>query len=72
MKFYDKEMYEKESFIKTTLLILSVFLIGFVVGCIALCDRLQEQEQIIVNQNTEIQSLRETVWLQTNGADIDE
>ena len=32
----------------------------------------KEKEQIIVNQSIELESLRETVWMQTKGADIDE
>lgn len=72
MKFYDKEMYEKENFIKTILTILLAFLIGFTAGCIALYDRLQEKEQIIVNQSIELESFRETVWMQTKEVDIDE
>lgn len=72
MKFYDKEMYEKENFIKTTLSIIIIFLLGFATGCIALYDQVKEKEQTIVNQEIELESLRETVWMQTKGADIDE
>ena len=72
MKFYDKEMYEKENFIKTTLSIIIIFLLGFATGCIALCDQVKEKEQTIVNQEIELESLRETVWMQTKGADEDE
>lgn len=72
MKFYDKEMYAKENFIKAILTILLSFLIGFTAGCVALYDQVREKEQIIVNQSIELESLRETVWMQTKGADIDE
>lgn len=63
MKFYDKKMYEKENIIKTTLLIIIIFFLGFTIGYIAICDELQEKEQIIVNQSIELESLRETVWM---------
>lgn len=63
MKFYDKEMYEKENFIKTTLSIIIIFLLGFATGCIALCNQLQEKEQTIVNQSIELESLRESIWM---------
>lgn len=69
MKFYDMEMYEKENFIKTTLLIVIIFILGFATGCIALCNQLQEMEQTIVNQSIELESLRETVWMQTKGSE---
>lgn len=72
MKFYDKEMYEKESFIKTTLLIIIVFLLGFATGCIALCDQLQKKDQAILNQSIELESLRETVWMNGKGGGLDE
>lgn len=67
MKFYNKDLYQKEKFIKAILTILLSFLVGFTAGCIALYDRLQEKEQIIVNQSIELESLRETVWMQTKG-----
>lgn len=67
MKFYDKKMYEKENCIKTTLLIVIIFILGFATGCITLFDQLQEKEQIIVNKSIELESLRETVWMQTKG-----
>lgn len=72
MKFYDKEMYEKENFIKSVLVIILAFLIGFAAGCVALYDQVREKEQIIVNQSIELESLRETVWMQTKGSGIDE
>ena len=63
MKYYDKDIYEKDTFIKTTLIVLIVFWIGFFIGYICLCDQLEEQEQTIINQNIELESLRETVWM---------
>lgn len=32
MKIYDKEMYQKEQWIKSVLLVIGVFILGFVVG----------------------------------------
>lgn len=72
MKFYNKDLYQKEQFIKSILTILLSFLVGFTAGCIVLYDRLQEEEQIIVNQSIELESLRETIWMQTKGRGIDE
>lgn len=69
MKFYDKEMYEKENFIKTVLIVFLSFLIGFTAGCVALYDQVREKEQIIVNQSIELESLRETVWMYEKGSE---
>lgn len=46
MKFYDKDLYEKENFIKITLTILILFFLGFVTGCIVLCDQPQENQTL--------------------------
>lgn len=32
MKIYDKEMYQKEQWIKSVLLVVGIFVLGFVVG----------------------------------------
>ena len=32
MKIYDKEMYQKEQWIKSVLLVVGIFILGFVVG----------------------------------------
>lgn len=72
MKFYDKEMYERENFIKAILTILLSFLIGFTAGCVVLYDQVREKEQIIVNQSIELESLRETVWMYEKGSGINE
>lgn len=32
MKIYDKEMYQKEQWIKSVLLVIGIFVLGFVVG----------------------------------------
>lgn len=39
VKFYDKDLYEKESFIKITLTILILFFLGFLTGCIVLYEQ---------------------------------
>lgn len=43
MKIYDKEMYAKEKAIKSVLLILIVFIIGFVAGCAAVNRELENK-----------------------------
>ena len=61
MKFYDKEMYEKENFIKGVLTIIISFLIGLSTGFLTLYyDEIQHNEQIITNQSTEINILQES------------
>lgn len=58
MKFYDKEMYEKENFIKGVLTIIIAFLIGLSTGFLTLYyDEIQHNEQTITNQSTEINNL---------------
>lgn len=57
MKFYDKEMYEKENFIKGVLTIIIAFLIGLSTGFLALYDEIQHKEQAITNQSAEINIL---------------
>ncbi len=32
MKIYDKEMYQKEQWIKSVLLVVGIFILGFIVG----------------------------------------
>ncbi len=32
MKIYDKEMYQKEQWIKSVLLVIGIFVLGFIVG----------------------------------------
>lgn len=32
MKIYDKEMYQKEQWIKSVLLVVGIFVVGFVIG----------------------------------------
>ena len=60
VKFYDKEMYEKENFIKGVLTIIIAFLIGLSTGFLALYDEIQFKEQTITNQSAEINRLQES------------
>lgn len=67
MKIYDKEMYAKDKAIKSVLLILIVFIIGFAAGCVAvnkeLEKKIKDQEAKIIEQYIELDSLRETVYM---------
>ena len=49
MKIYDKEMYQKEQWIKSVLLVVGVFVLGFVVGYYV--HSFEKQEQIDTLQN---------------------
>lgn len=44
MKIYDKEMYQKEQWIKTVLIIAVVFIVGFIVGYVA--HNFEKQETV--------------------------
>lgn len=44
MKIYDKEMYQKEQWIKTVLIIALVFIVGFIVGYVA--HNFEKQETV--------------------------
>lgn len=50
MKFYDKDLYEKENFIKTVLTIIIAFIVGLTTGYIILYSELQTIEQNVVNK----------------------
>ncbi len=50
MKFYDKDLYEKENFIKTVLTITIVFIVGLTTGYIILYSELQIIEQNVVDK----------------------
>lgn len=51
MKIYDKEMYQKEQIIKSILLVIGVFILGFIVGYFV--HNFEKQEQInVLEQNT--------------------
>ena len=44
MKIYDKEMYKKEQWIKSILLVIGIFILGFVVGYFV--HNFEKQEKI--------------------------
>ncbi len=44
MKIYDKEMYQKEQWIKSILLVVGIFVLGFVVGYFV--HNFEEQENV--------------------------
>ncbi len=61
MKYYDKEIYEKDKKIKTFFVILITFLIGLYVGLAIHYLELQEKDVKIREQYVEIDSLKETI-----------
>ena len=50
MKFYDKDLYEKENFIKTVLTIIIAFIVGLTSGYIILYSEIQTIEQNFTNK----------------------
>ncbi len=50
MKFYDKDLYEKENFIKTVLTIIIAFIVGLSTGYIILYSEIQTIEQNVTNK----------------------
>lgn len=50
MKFYDKDLYEKENFIKTVLTIIIAFIVGLTTGYIILYSEIQTIEQNFTNK----------------------
>ena len=50
MKFYDKDLYEKENFIKTVLTIIIAFIVGLTTGYIVLYSEIQTIEQNVTNK----------------------
>ncbi len=51
MKIYDKEIYQKEQIIKSVLLVVGIFVLGFIVGY--LVHNIEKQEYInMLEQNT--------------------
>ena len=44
MKIYDKEMYQKEQWIKSVLLVIGIFVLGFIVGYFV--HNIEKQETI--------------------------
>ena len=74
MKFYDKEIYNRNEKIKAVIVIIIPFLIGFIVGYFtmnmeaqakidALNKLIEEKENKINEQYVELDSLRETVYM---------
>lgn len=49
MKIYDKDMYQKEQWIKSVLLVVGIFVLGFVVGYFV--NNFEKQDEITLLQN---------------------
>ena len=74
MKFYDKEIYNRNEKIKAVIVIIIPFLICFIVGCFTmnieaqekiddLNKLIEEKENKINEQYVELDSLRETIYM---------
>lgn len=67
IKLYDKELIKTGETIRTVLILLVVFMIGFAAGYVAINKELQgkivDQELIINNQYIELDSLRESIHM---------
>lgn len=74
MKFYDKEIYNRNEKIKAVIVIIIPFLIGFIVGYFTmnmeaqakindLNKLVEEKENKINEQYVELDSLRETIYM---------
>lgn len=74
MKFYDKEIYNRNEKIKAVIVIIIPFLIGFIVGCFTmnmetqtkiddLNKLIEEKENKLNEQYVELDSLRETIYM---------
>ena len=74
MKFYDKEIYNRNEKIKAVIVIIIPFLIGFIEGCFTmnmetqtkiddLNKLIEEKENKINEQYVELDSLRETIYM---------
>lgn len=57
MKVYDKDMYNRQESLRTTFIIILVFLIGFVAGYLASSFSTQNNE-VIENKTTKITELK--------------
>lgn len=57
MKVYDKEMYNKQESIRTTVIIILVFLIGFVAGYLA-SSFSTSNNNVIENKTTKMTELK--------------
>ncbi len=73
-KYYDKEMYAKNESIKSVLVVIVSFILGFASGCMAiniekqktiteLQTTIEEKQKKITEQFIELDSLRETVYM---------
>ena len=60
MKFYDKDLYEKENFIKTVLTIIIAFIVGLTTGYIILYSEIQTIEQNVTNKILDTNSFYES------------
>ncbi len=58
MKIYDKEMYQKEQWIKSILLVIGIFVLGFVVGYFM--HQFEKQDEITKLQN-EVNTLKQEI-----------
>ena len=58
MKIYDKEIYQKEQWIKSVLLVVGIFVLGFIVGYFV--HNFEKQEEVTKLQQ-QINVLREEV-----------
>lgn len=55
MKFYDKEMYSRNESIKSALVVIVAFILGFAVGCIAINEDLKIKNADLEKQVSERQ-----------------
>lgn len=56
MKVYDKDMYNRQESLRTTFVLILVFLIGFVAGYLA--NSFSTQNNLIENKTTKITELK--------------
>lgn len=67
MKFYDKEIYRRNENIKSAVVIILSFLLGFIAGCIAIDKErqanIQDKQNKINELYIEIDSLKETIHM---------
>lgn len=57
MKVYDKEMYNKQESLRTTVIMILVFLVGFVAGYLA-CSFSTSNNNVIENETPKITELK--------------
>lgn len=60
MKFYDKDLYEKENFIKTVLTIIIAFIVGLTSGYIILYSEIQTIKKNVTNKILDTNSFYES------------